>query len=201
MKRKTGQHISAPLRNASSILLLLILAALAPWSEAFAQEPEARAEAAPTAPVTTAQEREPRERRRRDDDAVDADLQSLLNLSTEQRAQIRSIRQQAELDVRPLLQRQRQARRALDRAIYQEDASESVVEERVRELVAAQAELVRMRALTDLRLRRLLTPEQLDVMRRLRSEHQRRRLERRRRVGAAVGGSLPGSRPPANTSP
>jgi Spy/CpxP family protein refolding chaperone len=105
-------------------------------------------------------------------------LLSHLNLSPDQRAQIRAIRQQTDGEGRLLMQRIRQARRALDEAIYSGNADEAVVEERVRELVAAQAAAVRLRAFTEMKLRRVLTPEQLSVLRDLRQQALTRRMRR-----------------------
>src|SRR5687767_304009 len=84
------------------------------------------------------------------------DLLSRLNLSPAQLARIREIRQQNEGEARLLGQRARQTRRALDEAIYSDNADESMIEERTREAAAAQAAIVRRRALTELQVRRVL---------------------------------------------
>lgn len=116
-----------------------------------------------------ARQRQRESRRNRRDDAK-SELLSRLNLTPEQREQIRLIRQQTETDVQAIMPRIRQARRALDRAIYLESADESVIEERVRELSAAQSEALRLRTFTELKIRRVLTPEQLDILRDLRQQ-------------------------------
>jgi hypothetical protein len=74
----------------------------------------------------------------------------------------------------------RQAQLALDQAIYSDNADEAVIEQRVHELAAAQAEVTRMRALTELNIRRVLTPEQLNTLRSLRQQARRTGRERRR---------------------
>ncbi|HEV2763066.1 MAG TPA: Spy/CpxP family protein refolding chaperone, partial [Pyrinomonadaceae bacterium] len=122
----------------------------------------------------------PAPRRRRDA----AGLLARLNLTPEQRAQIRDIRRQTELQGRPLLQRLRQARRTLDAAIYSDTADDASVQERLREFTHAQSEVARLRALTELRVRRVLTPEQLGVLRDMR---RRARLAQRERSTRRLG--------------
>ena len=95
---------------------------------------------------------------------------SRLNLSPEQRAQIVAIRRQSEDEGRLLVQRLRQARRALDAAIYADTIDERMIEEGTRDVAAAQAALVRLRAATELKLRRVLTPEQLGILQDLRQQ-------------------------------
>ncbi len=106
------------------------------------------------------------------------DLLSRLNLSPAQLARIREIRQQNEGEARLLGQRARQTRRALDEAIYSDNADESMIEERAREAAAAQAAIVRRRALTELQVRRVLAPEQLSVLRDMRQQFRLRQRNR-----------------------
>ena len=124
-----------------------------------------------------------REARRRGVEGA-AGLLRALNLSPEQRAQIAQIRRETEPQGRLLGARLRQARRALDEAIYAANPDERLVEERTREVAAAQAAVMRLRTFTELKIRRVLSPEQLDAFRRLqrRTPAARRRnmLERRR---------------------
>ena len=122
------------------------------------------------------------------------ELLARLNLSPEQRARIRAVRQQTELEARPLLQRLRRARRALDAAIYSDNADDAVVQERLREFNSAQADVAHLRALTELRVRRVLTPEQLAVLREMRRQArlaQRRRNARERRAGQSLAPDAP----------
>ncbi|MDQ1592300.1 MAG: periplasmic protein CpxP/Spy [Pyrinomonadaceae bacterium] len=107
-----------------------------------------------------------------------AGLLRVLNLTPEQRAQIGAIRRETEPQGRLLGARLRQARRALDEAIYAPTPDENVIEERVRELGAAQSAVVRLRSLTELRIRRVLSPEQLDAFRRLQRQTRTRRQQR-----------------------
>lgn len=97
-----------------------------------------------------------------------AQLFRLLNLSPDQRAQMRLIRTQNADNLRIARQRLRAARVSLDQAIYADTLDEAAVDARTRELIAAQAELARINVLTELRVRRLLTPEQFNLFREMR---------------------------------
>ncbi|HYG10997.1 MAG TPA: periplasmic heavy metal sensor [Pyrinomonadaceae bacterium] len=108
-----------------------------------------------------------------------AGLLRVLNLTAEQRERIAAIRLETEPQSRLLGARLREARRALDEAIYAAHPDESVIEERVREVGAAQSAVVRLRSLTELRIRRVLSPEQLDAFRRLQQRQPRARRPRR----------------------
>lgn len=123
-----------------------------------------------------------------------AGLTRQLDLTREQVDRIRAIRAESEAARRQLTQQTRIAQRNLDRAIYFEDADETVVEQRARELAQAQAAQARMRALTELKIRRVLTSEQLNTYRQLRrrfNEQRERRLERR--GGNALGNNDAGN--------
>lgn len=145
----------------SFALLLSLLFSFAPAATAQTAAPVQTPSAPPETDATP--KRREREGRR-------GHLLSRLSLTPEQREQIRQIRQQTETEGRQLLRRIREARRALDLAIYFEDADETVIEQRTRELSAAQAEATRLRALTELRIRRVLTAEQLEVLREIRRQ-------------------------------
>ncbi len=93
----------------------------------------------------------------------------LLNLSFEQRAQIRRIRQDTDAVRRTLVARLRAAQRELDAAIYSDDASEQTIVERANAVAVAQGELTRRRAITELHIRRVLTVQQLAILRDLRA--------------------------------
>src|SRR5829696_4398162 len=97
--------------------------------------------------------------------APGVNLMERLNLSREQRQQLREIRRQSEAELRAHTRRVRLARRALDEAIYADVVDEALVEQRARELSAAQSALVRLRAATELKVRRILTDEQLRLFR------------------------------------
>ncbi len=109
-----------------------------------------------------------------------ARLLTALNLSPEQRAQIAVVRQQAEANRRAATMRLRRARRALDEAIYADAVDDVQINARTREVADAQAAVIRLLADTELRVRRLLTPEQLDTFRALRQRARARQNSNRR---------------------
>jgi Spy/CpxP family protein refolding chaperone len=109
-----------------------------------------------------------------------AALLSQLNLTPEQVSQMREIREQSVPQAQALTRRLNQARRALDESIYSDALDETLVRQRAREVAEAQAALVQLRAQTELRVRRVLTPEQLQTFRELRiSARRQKRIERR----------------------
>ena len=102
-----------------------------------------------------------------------------LNLTAEQREQIRSIREQNKAERVSISQRVAEANRALEASLDVENPDEAVVEERVREVAAAQASAMRMRILTEVRIRRVLTAEQRIILRSLQQQAKERRREER----------------------
>lgn len=110
----------------------------------------------------------------------DGDLVRQLNLSPEQIDKIRAIREGNRELRRQIGQRIRAARMALDSAIYVENADDGVVEQRARELAEAQSAQIRLQAQTELSVRRILTPEQLQMFRDLRTRAEQRRNRRLR---------------------
>jgi Spy/CpxP family protein refolding chaperone len=111
---------------------------------------------------------------------TDANWVTALGLTPDQVARIRTIRQLNRLERQIAQQRLHQAQRALDEAIYSDDASEAVVEQRTREVAEAQAAEVRLRARTELGIRRVLTPQQLSTFRTIRQERIREAQLKRR---------------------
>ena len=133
-------------------------------------------------------------------------LMQRLNLSREQRQRLREIRQQSEPEARELARRVRLARRALDEAIYADATDEALVERRSRELSQAQSALTNLRASTELKVRRVLTDEQLRLFRNLRRQAQRRQMLQRRmnralRQSAAPPADEPDADAPDDTRP
>lgn len=91
-----------------------------------------------------------------------------LRLTPEQRQRIRLIAEQGK-DERQLINRRvREASIALDQALDAEPIDENLIEQRVNDLAAAQAAQMRMRIQMELKIRRVLHPEQLATLRRLR---------------------------------
>ncbi len=186
-----------PLAVLSAARLLLPLLLL------FPAAPSARAQGQDAPPAESPEAEAGPRRPRRDA----ANLLLRLNLTPEQRAQLREIRRGSVPQERAFQRRLNAARRALDEAIYADEVSEALVEERARELSQAQAALVRLRAQTELRVRRVLTTEQLQSFRdlrqgaRLRQRAQRRRALRnqRQQPGPAAGPALRPEAQPGTT--
>ena len=107
------------------------------------------------------------------------DLIRQLNLTPEQREQIRSIRVNNSGERAAIKNHLDEANRALEEALNSETPDEAVVEQRLREVASAQAAAMRMRVLTEIRIRRVLTSEQRRVLRSLQQEAQQYRRERR----------------------
>lgn len=143
--------------------------------------------AAATPAQTPADDSQPPAQRRRAlpprREAAGPDLVRALNLSPEQRAEIARIRREVEPQTRAANLRVRRARLALEEAVYAAVADESLIEPRAAEVAAAEGARARLRAQTELRIRRLLTPDQLNAFRelRLRALAERRQLRQSRR--------------------
>ena len=109
---------------------------------------------------------------------LDGDPIRELNLTPQQREQIRTIRQQNQTERAAINERVRETNRALEALLDSDNPDEAAVEERMREFAAAQAAAMRMRILTEVRIRRVLTPEQRNVLRALRQQANQLRRER-----------------------
>jgi Spy/CpxP family protein refolding chaperone len=160
-------------------LALLILCAPHSLAQNAAQQPRQPSEEAPAADAAAA-------------------LLSQLNLTAAQVAQMREIREQSVPRAQALTRRLNQARRALDESIYSDALDEALVEQRAREVAEAQTALISHRAQTELRVRRVLTPEQLQTFRDLRI-----RARREQRIRRRIERGLPVRRPdaPADQTP
>jgi Spy/CpxP family protein refolding chaperone len=108
-----------------------------------------------------------------------ANLADQLKLTPDLLGRIATIREQTKEERRLVNQRVREAQRALEDAIYSDNANESLIEERARELSAAQAEALRLRSRMEWNVRRVLTPEQLTALRSIRERARARQQERR----------------------
>lgn len=102
-----------------------------------------------------------------------------LNLTPEQREQIRSIREQNKEERFAINQRLRETNQALDEALNAEEPVEGVIEQRVRDVATAQGAAMRLRVLTEIRIRRVLTLEQRKILRALQQQARETRQERR----------------------
>jgi Spy/CpxP family protein refolding chaperone len=103
-----------------------------------------------------------------DEPAPAADPIQQLNLSPQQRQQIRRLTEETREERQNTNRRVREANAALDQALESDPVDQSTVDQRINELAAAQAAQLRMRINMELRIRRLLYPEQLATLRRLR---------------------------------
>jgi Spy/CpxP family protein refolding chaperone len=101
-----------------------------------------------------------------------------LNLTPEQREQIRSIRENNRTDRAAINEQLREANRALEEALSSDNPDEALVEQRLRSVAAAQAAATRMRVLTEIRIRRVLTAEQRNILRSLQQQARETRRER-----------------------
>src|SRR5262244_304497 len=90
----------------------------------------------------------------------DADPLSSIDLTPEQRQQIRAAMEETKPERNLANLRLRKARLAYDEALDADNPSEELIEQRAREFGEAQAGLMRTRAVLELRIRRLLTPQQ-----------------------------------------
>ena len=97
-----------------------------------------------------------------------ADPIEQLRLTPEQRQRIRVILEQNKPERQSTNRRVREANVALDQALDTDPVNESVIEQRLNELAAAQTAQLRMRIETEIKIRRELRPEQLATLRRLR---------------------------------
>jgi Spy/CpxP family protein refolding chaperone len=91
-----------------------------------------------------------------------------LNLTPEQRQRIRTLTEQTRDERQQTNRRLREANVALDQALDADPVDENLVEQRINELTAAQAAQTRMRIHMELRIRRVLNPDQLATLKRLR---------------------------------
>jgi Spy/CpxP family protein refolding chaperone len=97
-----------------------------------------------------------------------ADPIEQLRLTPDQRQAIRRIRAQNRDERQTTNRRVREANIALDQALDADPPDENLIEQRINELATAQAAQLRMRIHTEMRIRRILRPEQIATLRRLR---------------------------------
>lgn len=93
-----------------------------------------------------------------------------LDLSPSQIQQIRRINADVKLARRDAQQRLREANRSLDLAIYADNADETEIQTRLKEVHAAQNEVLKIRAETEYAVRKVLTAEQLVRFREIRQQ-------------------------------
>lgn len=91
--------------------------------------------------------------------------------------------------------RLREANRQLDAAIYAETADETLIQTRLRALIEIQAEIAKIRTMTEFAIRKVLTPEQLVRFRELRQRFQQMRQQPRQEAPLR---KFPNRKPPTN---
>ena len=105
-----------------------------------------------------------------------------LNLTPEQREKIRAIREQLRDERAAVGQRLQESNKTLQNALDADSPDEALLEKLITDVAAAQAAAMRLRILSEVRIRRVLTPEQIVTLRRLQLEaRQERRMDRVRR--------------------
>ena len=101
-----------------------------------------------------------------------------LGLLREQIQQIRRINQEKQPLMREAQEKLREANRALDAAIYADNANEVEIQNRLKDAQTAQAEVVKIRTSIEFAVRQVLTTEQLAKFRQLREDFAKQVQER-----------------------
>jgi Spy/CpxP family protein refolding chaperone len=101
------------------------------------------------------------------DAALSPDPIEQLRLTPDQRQAIRQIVAETKDERQATNRRLREANVALDQALDTEPADENVIEQRINELATAQTAQLRLRIRTEMKIRRVLRPEQIATLHRL----------------------------------
>ena len=102
-----------------------------------------------------------------------------LGLSKEQIQQIRQIHEEKRQQMETAQMRLRDANRSLDQAIYADAVNEADIQARLKEVQTAQSEVIKIRNMTELAVRKVLTPEQLAKFRDVREKFIKRMEDQR----------------------
>ncbi len=97
-----------------------------------------------------------------------------LDLTRSQIQQIRRINADNKILRRDAQQKLREANRELDRAIYADNADETEIQNRLKDVQNAQAEVFKLKAATEYAIRKVLTPDQLIRFREIRQSFMER---------------------------
>jgi Spy/CpxP family protein refolding chaperone len=114
---------------------------------------------------------------------TDADPIPLLRLSPEQRQRIRAINEENQEERQRVNRQLREAQRALNQSLDVDSPSQDLIDERIRDVAQAHAAQIRIRVLQELRIRSVLTPDQVRLWKTLRARNLRRRLNNADREG------------------
>jgi len=128
------------------LTLLLIVLLLSACSISYAQDPQSNSAPPQDAP----------------------DLLGRLRLSPDQIQRIRLIQRDTKDERATIQQRLREANRALEESLDAENVDESVIDQRMQDVNAAQNAQLRLRIQTELRIRRILNPEQRAMLKDIR---------------------------------
>ena len=101
-----------------------------------------------------------------------------LRLTPEQRQKIRAIRESSRQERSMVNQRVRETNVALQQAMDADTIDETLIDERLRDAAAAQAASMRLRIQTELKIRRVLTRDQLAILKSLQMQVQELNRER-----------------------
>lgn len=125
-----------------------------------------------------------------------ADLIPDLHLTPDQLQRIRQIQRETKDERAAIGQRLRESNRALEDALDAETLDESLIEQRMQAVATAQSAQMRMRIQTEVRIRRVLNPEQLAIWRelRLKAGDVRRRPQINRPLRPGINGLRPNQR-------
>ena len=121
------------------------------------------------------------------------DLLGRLNLTPDQLQQIRRIQREMRDERTAANQRLRESNRALEDALDAESPDEQVIEQRIQAVNAAQNAQLRTRIQTEIRIRRVLNPNQLAILKniRLRAGDLIRAQQERREIRSGGNGLRP----------
>ncbi len=108
-------------------------------------------------------------------------LMEQLGLTQDQIKQIRQINQEKKPQMREAQERLRQATHNLDQATYAGVASDAEIQARLKEVQSANAEIIKIKSVTELAVRKILTPEQLAKFRDVRRQFIERREDMKER--------------------
>lgn len=108
-------------------------------------------------------------------------LMRMLGLSRDQIQQIRLLNSARKPLEREAVERIEEAKQNLDKAVYADSLNESEIQTRLSRLQQAQAELIKIKAMHELEIRKILTAEQLVKFREIRQEFDERRKSRIKR--------------------
>ncbi len=103
-----------------------------------------------------------------------------LGVTADQREQIRELRRQGREEFNEAQKRLREANKALDAAVYADVLDEQHIEQLISRRNEAEVALSRLKTMSELSLRKILTPEQVVKFREIRSRFAKREREIRR---------------------